>query len=246
MRAIAVPEASASRQPRAPHAHSSPSGSTMTWPMCPALPSRAVEQAAVEHDAAADAGRHDHREVVASARARRRPNLHRVRAPWRRCRRTPAARLARRAGARNGKPRHAGMLSGETCSPPRSIGPPQPTPTRVAARSGRSRRCRLSERRRTSASASVPCSGRRACGARGARPDPTRGPRPASCRRRRRRGWTRISVPGARRAARARRCRRRTGSTRTNGRRACRQMFCAGSSAQRASCVRRATRDLRR
>ena len=39
MRAIAVPDASASRQPRAPHPHSWPSGSTITWPMWPALPS---------------------------------------------------------------------------------------------------------------------------------------------------------------------------------------------------------------
>ena len=36
--AIAVPDASASRQPRPPHAHGRPSGSTTTWPMWPALP----------------------------------------------------------------------------------------------------------------------------------------------------------------------------------------------------------------
>ena len=29
---------------------------------------------------------------------------------------------------RNGKPRQAGMFSGETVSPPAAIGPPQPTP----------------------------------------------------------------------------------------------------------------------
>ena len=35
----------------------------------------AVEQAAVEHDAAADAGRHDHPDVVARARRRADPTL---------------------------------------------------------------------------------------------------------------------------------------------------------------------------
>ena len=34
---IANPDASASRQPRAPHVHRRPLGSTITWPMCPAL-----------------------------------------------------------------------------------------------------------------------------------------------------------------------------------------------------------------
>ena len=75
MRAIAVPDASASRQPRAPHPHSCPSGSTMTWPMWPALPVGAVEQAAVEHDAAADAGRDDHAEVVVAAARRADPTF---------------------------------------------------------------------------------------------------------------------------------------------------------------------------
>ena len=119
MRAIAVPDASASTQPRAPHPHSCPSGSTMTWPMWPALPVGAVEQPAVEHDAAADAGRHDHADVVAHAARRAEPAFaererlgvvvdeHRQ------------ARVRSASRARNGKSRHAGMLSGDTCSPPR-------------------------------------------------------------------------------------------------------------------------------
>ena len=61
---MASPDASASRQPRPPHTHGRPSGSTTTWPMCPALPCGAVEQPTVEHDAAADAGGHHHGQVV--------------------------------------------------------------------------------------------------------------------------------------------------------------------------------------
>ena len=37
--AMARPDASASRQPRLPHGHGRPSGSTTRWPTCPALPS---------------------------------------------------------------------------------------------------------------------------------------------------------------------------------------------------------------
>ncbi len=45
------------------------------WPMWPALPSRPLEQSAVEHDAAADARRHDHRDVVVVAGRRADPPL---------------------------------------------------------------------------------------------------------------------------------------------------------------------------
>ena len=63
--AMAVPDASASRHPRAPHAHRRPSGSTITWPTWPALPDGPVEQPPVEDDAAADAGGDHHGEEVA-------------------------------------------------------------------------------------------------------------------------------------------------------------------------------------
>ena len=119
MRAIAVPDASASRQPRAPQPHSCAVGFDDHVTDVARVAGGAVEQPAVEHDAAADAGRHDHPDVVVARRAPRRPSLRRARAPWRRCRRTPAARCSSARRARNGNPRHAGMFSGETCSPPR-------------------------------------------------------------------------------------------------------------------------------
>ena len=135
---MAVPDASASRQPRPPHAHGRPSGSTMTWPMWPALPRGAVEQPAVEHDAAADAGRHDHRDEVALARPRRRSSPRRAPAPWRRCRRTSAARCASARRARSGKARHAGMLSGDTVTAARRPSARRTRPrTRPAAPAGR-------------------------------------------------------------------------------------------------------------
>ena len=74
-----------------------PSGSTITWPMCPALPNRPVEQPAVQHDAATDPGRHDHRPSSRCSPPPRRPSPRPTPAPWRRCRRTSAGRSARRA-----------------------------------------------------------------------------------------------------------------------------------------------------
>ena len=96
--AMAVPDASASRQPRAPQAHSRPSGSTTTWPMWPALPEPAVEQAAVEDDA-----RHPPRSRPPWPGSRGSPgppppNPRPGPAPWRRCRRRSAGRSARPAG----------------------------------------------------------------------------------------------------------------------------------------------------
>ena len=109
--------------------HGRPSGSTMTWPMWPALPSRAVEQPAVEHDAAADAGRHDHRR---GSRARPRaaprqpsPSASALASLSTHDRQAGALARARR---RSGKSRHCGMLAARPSSPPGVIGPPQPTP----------------------------------------------------------------------------------------------------------------------
>ena len=89
---------------------------------------RPVEQTAVEHDPAADAGRHHHREVVPTALRRPEPAFCRAQrlrvvVDAGRDSRTPRARRDR-----SGKPRHWGMLSGETESPPCSMGPPQPDP----------------------------------------------------------------------------------------------------------------------
>ena len=60
MRAIAVPDASASRQPRAPHAALVAVGLDDDVADVPGVAAAAVEQPAVGDDAAADAGRHDH------------------------------------------------------------------------------------------------------------------------------------------------------------------------------------------
>ena len=116
MASIARPDASASRHPRAPHPQRRPLGSTMMWPTWPALPECAVEQLAVEHDAAADAGRHRHHAVVVDAPWRRPASPRRAPAPCRRGRRRRGGRSARRRADRSGKSRHAGMLTGETVS----------------------------------------------------------------------------------------------------------------------------------
>ena len=88
----------------------------------------AVEEPAVEDDAAADAGRHDHREVVALALARRRASPRRGRAPWRRCRRGRAGRARPTSRARSGKPAPAGDVERRHRLAARVIGPPHPTP----------------------------------------------------------------------------------------------------------------------
>ena len=75
MASIASPDASASRQPRAPQPQRRPLGSTMMWPTCPALLRRPVEQLAVEHDPAADARRHGQHAVVVEALGRALPAL---------------------------------------------------------------------------------------------------------------------------------------------------------------------------
>ena len=72
---MAVPDASASRQPRAPHAHRRAVGLDDHVADVAGVAVGAVEQAAVEHDAAADAGGHDHGDEVALAHRRAPPPL---------------------------------------------------------------------------------------------------------------------------------------------------------------------------
>ena len=134
------PDASASRQPCAPQPHTRAVGLDDDVADVAGVAGGAVEQAAVEHDPAADAGRHDHGDEVALAARPRPPSPRRGPAPWRRCRRTPAARSGRPSRSRSGKSRHAGMLSGDTVSPPGAIGPPQPTPHTTDAASPARRR----------------------------------------------------------------------------------------------------------
>ena len=87
-----------------------------------------VDQLAVEHDAAADAGRHDDRaEVLCPWAAPSQPSA-RVSALASRSPNTgQPGQLAAGAGAAR-TPRHDGMLTGDTVSQLRSIGPAQPTP----------------------------------------------------------------------------------------------------------------------
>ena len=73
--ASAVPDASASRQPRLPHTQARPSGTTTMWPTWPGVAEPAVEQAAVDDDAATHPGRHDHGDVVVAAGRRAYPAL---------------------------------------------------------------------------------------------------------------------------------------------------------------------------
>ena len=78
----------------------------------------AVEEPAVEDDAAAHA-RWTRPWRGSSARpARRRASPRRARAPWRRCRSCTGSPSASASRARSGKPRQPGMLSGDTVSPP--------------------------------------------------------------------------------------------------------------------------------
>ena len=91
-----------STQPRLPHAHSSPSGSTVTWPSSPPKPVRAAEQLAADDDAGADAQLARDVEEVAQARGRRPATARRARRGSPRSRRgsgTPARRAARAAAS---------------------------------------------------------------------------------------------------------------------------------------------------
>src|SRR5207249_3231634 len=63
-RASPVPEATPSRQPRAPQPHSGPSGQTTTWADVAAIAGESMQQAAVQDDPAANPGRDDHPEHV--------------------------------------------------------------------------------------------------------------------------------------------------------------------------------------
>ena len=136
-----------------------PCQSTVTWPSSPPLPLGAAVELAVEHDAAADAGRDRQVDHVARAGARAvavlagggrgRVVLERGRPPERVPRRAPSrARRASRAGA--------AARSGSRASA--SSGPPQPIPTATISLPARAPTPR--RRRRPSAnSRSSPCAG---------------------------------------------------------------------------------------
>ena len=102
------------------------------------VPLPAVEQAAVEHDAAADARRHDHADVVVLVARRARPALAERERLGVVVDDTGRPAVVARAAPATGTPRHAGMFSGDTVSPPRVIGPPQPTPTATHPSASRS------------------------------------------------------------------------------------------------------------
>ncbi len=128
---MAVPDASASRHPRAPQTQVRPSGSTHTWPMWPALPdapssrrpsSTIPPPTPVETTMAMKSSTPAAAPFHPSARAKALASLS-----------TKVSRpVASASRDRNGKSRQAGMFSGETASPPAVIGPPQPTPHTAA------------------------------------------------------------------------------------------------------------------
>ena len=110
---------------------------------------RPVEQLAVEHDAAADAGRHGQHAVVRRGPWPRPASPRPGPAPCRRGRRRRAWPVSSASRPRSGNSRHAGMLTGETVSQCRVIGPAEPTPTHADAhavalglRRAAARRCR--------------------------------------------------------------------------------------------------------
>ena len=92
----------------APQPHAAPVGLDDDVADVAGVAGGAVEQPAVEHDPAADPGRHHHGEEVRARRRRRRPSPRRGRAPWRRCRRTVGSPVSA------GQPR-AGAGSRRTC-----------------------------------------------------------------------------------------------------------------------------------
>ena len=99
---------------------------------------RTVEQLAVEHDAAADAGRHDHRQEVGVALRRAEPPLGEgqrlgVEVAVHVDSRSPRQPLAQRERAAT-----TAMLSGDTALHVGPTGPAQPTPTATGATSWRS------------------------------------------------------------------------------------------------------------
>ena len=67
---MAVPEASASRQPRLPQGQGGPSGQTVAWPISPARSRRPRYRLAVQNQARADAGAHRQKGHVPAADAR--------------------------------------------------------------------------------------------------------------------------------------------------------------------------------
>ena len=75
MAAMAVPDASASRQPRPPQRAGPTVGLDDDMTDVPGVAEPALEQSAVEHDAAADAGRDDHGDVVVAPGRRTDPSL---------------------------------------------------------------------------------------------------------------------------------------------------------------------------
>ena len=87
----------------------------------------AVEQSAIEDDAAADAGRHDHANEVRHAAGPALPCLTERKRLLRHCRRARPGRCSA-SRVRSGKSRQTGMLIGDTASPACRMGPPQPTP----------------------------------------------------------------------------------------------------------------------
>jgi len=128
-RASDGPLAIASRQPRPPQTQPSPSGSTTTWPMCPALPC-APEMARpsrmrppptpVETTMPSRLGTPRPAPRQCSPTVRHIASL---------CTRTGIAGSLALSRARSGNPCQAGMFSGETSPSGQTIGPPQPTPT---------------------------------------------------------------------------------------------------------------------
>ena len=134
---IANPDASASRQPAGAAPAAPPVGLDDDVPDVAGVGRRAVEQLAVEDDAAADPRRHGQHAVVVVTLGRALPALGEgERLAVELAVHTGAGELASRV--RSGNSRHAGMLTGDTVSQCRVIGPAEPIPTHDTRTSWRS------------------------------------------------------------------------------------------------------------
>src|SRR6478672_8225113 len=128
MASIAGPDASASRQPRDPHAHRRPFGSTTVWPTWPALPvapSSSLPFNTIPPSTVVDTtiARKSERPWAAPSQPSARANALAPRSPY-------TLRLVAEASwARSGNDLHAPMVDGDTATTSGRTGPAHPTPT---------------------------------------------------------------------------------------------------------------------
>ena len=124
--------ANASRQPRLPQRQTGPRSSIVTWPISPAVPARAVVEAAVEHEPGADAGGDLDVDDVRAARGPRPTRSRPARRGWRRSRRERRSPSSASMSSSGRAPIQPGRIAESPTSPlSRRSGPGTPMPTPV-------------------------------------------------------------------------------------------------------------------